>query len=95
MDYRESGYINQAAPIPITRNNRKDHAAYLIRSGMLRRVRQPSAIETNSAKRTMAQKWLRMGVAACTQLLRRAAISYASNAAIRLTMPAAAINRVP
>ena len=75
MDYRESGYINQAAPIPINKNIKKDHAAYLIRCGIVRRARQPSAMETNSAKSTMAQKWLRVGIAACIQLLRPDAIS--------------------
>jgi len=60
IDHRENGYISQAAPIPINRKSRKDHAAYLIRSNFVRRVRQPRAKETNSANRIIAQKWLSM-----------------------------------
>jgi len=60
IDHRENGYISQAAPIPIKRNRRKDHAAYWIRSSFVRRVRQPRAIETNSANKIIAQKWLSM-----------------------------------
>ena len=63
-DYREKGYINQAAPAPNNRNSRKDHAAYLMRSTVLRRVRAPSAIETSNANRIIAQKWLSISTAA-------------------------------
>jgi hypothetical protein len=63
-DHREKGYINQAAPAPNNRNSRKDHAAYLMRSTVLRRARAPSAIETNSANRIIAQKWLSISTAA-------------------------------
>jgi len=50
--------MSHAAPMPIKRNRRKDHAAYLIRSSFVRRVRQPRAMETNSANKIIAQKWL-------------------------------------
>jgi len=56
--------MNQAAPTPINRNSRKDHAAYFMRSAVLRRVRAPSAIETSSANRIIAQKWLTISTAA-------------------------------
>jgi hypothetical protein len=64
IDHREKRYISHAAPMPIKRNRIKDHAAYLIRSNFVRRVRQPRAIETNSANKIIAQKWLSMRVAA-------------------------------
>ena len=60
IDHLENGYISHAAPMPIKRNRTKDHAAYLIRSSLVRRVRQPRAIETNSANKIIAQKWLSM-----------------------------------
>ena len=60
IDHRENGYMSHAAPKPIKRNRTKDNAAYLIRSSVVRRVRQPRAMETNNAKRTIAQKWLSM-----------------------------------
>ena len=58
IDQRENGYMSHAAPMPSKRNRRKDVAAYLIRSSVVRLVRQPSAVETNSANRIIAQKWL-------------------------------------
>jgi len=60
IDHRENGYMSHAAPMPIKRNRRKDHAAYLIRCSFVCRVRQPRAKETNSANKIIAQKWLSM-----------------------------------
>jgi len=59
--------------------SRNDHIAYLTRSEVVRRVRQLSAIETNAANDTIAQKWLiavnPTKAAADIQLLRPDAIS--------------------
>jgi hypothetical protein len=54
--YLEKGYIAQAMPIPTTRNNRKDHRMYLIRSFGWRRPRKPNATEITAAKNKNAWK---------------------------------------
>jgi len=62
-NYFEKGYISHANPTPAKTNSKNDHTAYLIRSVVVRRARQPSATETNSANRIIAEKWLAINAA--------------------------------
>jgi hypothetical protein len=52
--YRENGYIIQPIPIPIRTNNRNDQPIYFARSRMGLRLKNPNAIETINANRTIA-----------------------------------------
>jgi hypothetical protein len=56
---RETGYISQATPTPISTNSANDHSAYLTPPELVRCVRHASTSETSSANSSRAPKWLR------------------------------------
>ena len=56
--HRDSGYIAQPIPIPISRNKNSDHTMYFNRSMAGLRLRNPNATDIASANSNMACKWL-------------------------------------
>jgi hypothetical protein len=51
--YFEKGYMAQPIPTPINRNKNRDQMMYFTRSLILRRLKNPNAMEMSSAKSVM------------------------------------------